>query len=212
MLTRLLAPFTPFVTERVWHRALVTLGPAGPARLGAPGADLAEPTSRRPDGGRYDPVLAEQVALVRRLVELGRSARTASKVRDPAAAGGARWSARPAGRRCRRSCEAQVADELNVLSVEALGSAGGELVDVTVKPNFRALGKRFGPGTKAVAAAVPAADPVALAAAVRDGGSATVTVDGAPVRAGPDDLVRHRDAADRLGGGHATAARPSRST
>ena len=31
-------------------------------------------------------------------------------------------------------------------SVEALGSAGGELVDVTVKPNFRALGKRFGAG------------------------------------------------------------------
>ena len=49
--------------------------------------------------------------------------------------------------------------------------------------------KRFGSGTKAVAAAVAAADPAALAGAVRDGGTATLTVDGAPVQLGPDDLV-----------------------
>ena len=53
-----------------------------------------------------------------------------------------------------------------------------------MKPNFRALGKRFGAGTKAVAAAVTAADPAALAGALRDAGAATVTVDGAPVVAG----------------------------
>jgi isoleucyl-tRNA synthetase len=133
-------------------------------------------------------VLAEQVALVRRLVELGRSARTASKVRTRqplgrALVGAPGWAALP------EELRAQVADELNVQSVEALGSAGGELVDVTVKPNFRALGKRFGSGTKAVAAAVAAADPAALAGAVRDGGTATVTVDGVPVSLSVEELV-----------------------
>ena len=187
VLTRLLAPFTPFVTEAV-HQALVSsVWPDLPDSV-----HLRDWPRVGPDGGRYDPVLAEQVALVRRLVELGRSARTASKVRTRqplgralvgTGAGSAGWAALPAELR------AQVADELNVQSVEALGAAGGELVDVTVKPNFRALGKRFGSGTKAVAAAVAAADPAGLAGAVRDGGTATVTVDGAPVTLGPDDLV-----------------------
>jgi len=136
-------------------------------------------------------VLAEQVALVRRLVELGRSARTASKVRTRqplgralvgTGGGSAGWATLP------DELKAQVADELNVQSVEALGSAGGELVDVTVKPNFRALGRRFGSGTKAVAAAVADADPAALADAVRDG-TATVTVDGAPVSLSAEELV-----------------------
>jgi isoleucyl-tRNA synthetase len=128
------------------------------------------------------------MALVRRLVELGRSARTASKVRTRqplgrALVGAAGWAALP------EELRAQLAEELNVQSVGALAEAGDELVDVAVKPNFRSLGRRFGSGTKAVAAAVAAADPAQLAAAVRGGGTATVTVDGSPVSLAADDLV-----------------------
>ena len=184
MLTRLLAPFTPFVTETV-HAALVaSVWPDLPDSV-----HLRDWPTVGADGGLFDPVLADQVALVRRLVELGRSARTASKVRTRQPLGRALvgapggWAALP------EELRAQVADELNVQSVEALGGAGGELVDVSVKPNFRSLGKRFGPETKAVAAAVAAADPAALAAAVRSGGSATVTVDGEDVALAAGDLV-----------------------
>ncbi len=45
-----------------------------------------------------------------------------------------------------------------------------------MKPRFRALGKRFGAQTPAVAAAIRAADPAAMAAAVADGGSFAVVV------------------------------------
>ncbi|HST65662.1 MAG TPA: isoleucine--tRNA ligase, partial [Mycobacteriales bacterium] len=182
VLTRLMAPFTPFVTEAV-HAALVS----------SVWTDLPDSVHLRDwprvgaDGGLWDPQLADQVALVRRLVELGRSARTSSKVRTRqplgrALVGAAGWAGLP------EELRAQVADELNVQSVEALGGAGGELVDVGVKPNFRSLGKRFGSGTKAVAAAVAAADPAGLAAAVRSG-TATVTVDGSPVSLAAEDLV-----------------------
>jgi isoleucyl-tRNA synthetase len=182
VLTRLLAPFTPFVTEVV-HRALVTsVWPDLPDSV-----HLRDWPRIGADGGLQDPQLAQQVALVRRLVELGRSARTASKVRTRqplgrALVGAPGWATLP------QELRAQVADELNVQSVQALGGVGGELVDVSVKPNFRALGKRFGGGTKAIAAAVAAADPPALAAAVRSG-SATVQVDGAPVSLGAEELV-----------------------
>ena len=37
-------------------------------------------------------------------------------------------------------------------ALESLSAVGGDLVDNTVKANFRALGKRFGKGTPPVAA------------------------------------------------------------
>jgi isoleucyl-tRNA synthetase len=182
VLTRLMAPFTPFVTEAV-HEVLVS----------SVWSDLPDSVHLRDwpvvrDGGLVDAELGAQVALVRRLVELGRSARTASKVRTRqplgrALVGAAGWAGLPAELR------AQLAEELNVQSVGTLAQAGDELVDVAVKPNYRSLGRRFGPGTKAVAAAVAAADPEALAAAVRGGGTASVTVGGAPVSLEAGDLV-----------------------
>src|ERR1700759_5749816 len=72
-----------------------------------------------------------------------------------------------------------MAEELNVLVVEPLD---GELVDVTVKPNFRTLGKRFGPRTKEVAAAI------ASAGAPVDG-RLTVEVGGEPVELTADELI-----------------------
>ena len=174
VLTRLLAPFVPFITEKV-HDALV-------------GTDSVHLREFPASTGAWDPELAGQVALVRRLVELGRSARTASKVRTRqplgrALVGAAGWAALP------EELRAQVAEELNVQSVEALGTAGGELVDVSVKPNFRSLGRRFGGGTKAVAAAVADADPAALVAALRSEGTVSMFVDGRPVVLEPDDVV-----------------------
>jgi isoleucyl-tRNA synthetase len=58
-----------------------------------------------------------------------------------------------------------------------------------VKANFRTLGKRFGAGTQAVAAAIAAADAASLATALREQGNASVTVNGETVPIGPDDVV-----------------------
>jgi isoleucyl-tRNA synthetase len=62
-------------------------------------------------------------------------------------------------------------------------------VDVTVKPNFRALGRRFGRATPAVAAAIEAADAAGLAAELRSAGTASVLADGSPVTLTPDDII-----------------------
>jgi isoleucyl-tRNA synthetase len=136
------------------------------------------------DDSLVDAELTSQVALVRRLVDLGRQARAESKVRTRQPLGRAMvsaqgWQALPA------DLQALVSAELNVVTLEPLA---GDLVDVSVKANFRALGKRFGKGVQAVAAAVAAADAAALAAGLRDG-TASVLVDGAPVSLGPDEVV-----------------------
>ena len=89
------------------------------------------------------------------------------------------WQALPA------ELQALVAAELNVVTLEPLS---GDLVEVSVKADFRALGRRLGKRTAAVAAAIAAADPVALVADLR-AGTATVVVDGAPVPVALEDVV-----------------------
>jgi isoleucyl-tRNA synthetase len=178
VLTRLLAPFIPFVTERVWHALFAVPGDADSVHLAAWPA--AEPA-------RIDQTLNEQVALVRRLVELGRAARADSKVktRQPlrvAYVSASGWDALD------EQLQAEVAEELNVAELARLADAA-ELVDVVIKPNFRELGKRFGPQTKQVAAALDEQDGHAVAAAVRDGAAYRMTVAGDEVEIGPGDVI-----------------------
>jgi isoleucyl-tRNA synthetase len=179
-LTRLMAPFTPFVTEEVWTSAVL------PGAGDAPDSvHLAE--WPQVDEQARDPQLVAQVALVRRLVELGRSARTASKVRTRQPLGRALVAA-PGWSELPRDLVAEVADELNVAELADLSSVGGDLVDVSVKVDFRAVGRRLGKQVQAVATAVAGADPAELVAAYR-AGSANVTVDGAAVPLVAGDLV-----------------------
>ncbi|GAA3807266.1 isoleucine--tRNA ligase [Sphaerisporangium flaviroseum] len=176
--TRLMAPIVPFLTDYVWE---VLRSPGAPSSVHL--ATWPEVNDELLDQG-----LSEQMALVRRLVELGRSARASSgvKTRQPlgrALVGSSRWASMP------DSLRELIADELNVQSLEDLSAYSADLVSFTVKPNFRVLGKRFGSGTKNVAAAIAAEDPAALAARVRAGQNATVVVDGAEIALGPDDVI-----------------------
>ena len=61
-------------------------------------------------------------------------------------------------------------------------------MQLSVKPNFRELGRRFGKRTQAVAAAITAADPVDFVTAYR-AGSASVSVDGETLPLGGEDVV-----------------------
>ncbi len=159
-LTRLLAPYVPFVTEAVWRAMFAE-------STGIESVHLASWPQAGPETA--DRALAEQVALVRRLVELGRAARAASKVktRQPLARAlisAPGWSQLPAELR------AEVAEELNVVELAELANSA-DLIDVTVKPNFRALGRRFGSRTKQVADAIGTADAAAVAASLRQQGT-----------------------------------------
>jgi isoleucyl-tRNA synthetase len=177
VLTRLLAPFMPFVTEAVHDALVVSAFPDLPDSVHLRDWPLV-------DGSLVDPALAAQVALARRLVELGRTARAESKfkTRQPLAralVSALGWETMPT------ELKDLVAAELNVGTLEQLS---GDLVDVSVKANFRPLGARFGKGVQAVAQAVAAADPVALAAAVR-AGTASVVVDGESVALSAEEVV-----------------------
>ncbi|MGW6744885.1 isoleucine--tRNA ligase [Streptomyces sp. NPDC055025] len=178
--TRLMAPLTPFITERVWQDMVVPVTPDAVESVHLAGWP-------QPDLAAIDPALSRQMALVRRLVELGRATRAESgvKTRQPlsraliAAAGFETLSP---------ELRSQITEELNVSSLATLSEVGGSLVDTTAKANFRALGKRFGKGVQEVAKAIADTDAAALSLALREGG-ATVEVDGAPVALSPEEVI-----------------------
>src|SRR5699024_3435411 len=148
-LNRLLAPVVPFITERVWQDLVRPSDPDGPASVHL--ATWPQPAPALEVAG-----LAEEVALARRITELGRAARAEAKVRTRqplrrALIGSASWS------QLGEELRSEVCDELNITALESLTGAG-DVVDYTAKGNFRSLGKRFASRTQAVAAAIACAD------------------------------------------------------
>jgi isoleucyl-tRNA synthetase len=81
-----------------------------------------------------------------------------------------------------------VLDELNVKELRFVSEAG-ELGSYEVKPNYRALGPRFGKQMPQVAAAVAALDAAHVAGALRDGGHVGISINGHDHELGPGDLT-----------------------
>jgi isoleucyl-tRNA synthetase len=177
-LTRLMAPLTPFITDYVWP---LLSPPDAPDSVHLASWPIA-------DESLIDTGLAAQMAQVRRLVELGRSARASAvvKVRQPLARA---LIAAPGFVAMSEALRAQIAEELNVREIETLDTSGAELVSYLVRPNFRALGRRFGNATQPVAAAIAAADPAALAASLHQAGEASLEVAGEQIAIGSDDVI-----------------------
>jgi isoleucyl-tRNA synthetase len=174
----LMAPLTPFLADYLWG---VLRPPGAPDSVHL----AAWP---EPDPGLLDPELTGQMALARRLTELGRSARASAgiRTRQPlgrALTGASSFAALPG------ALAAEVAAELNVRELGSLDSVPGGLMQTVVRPNFRALGRRFGPRTQAVARAVAGAEPVALAARLAAEGSVELLADGSAAQVGPGDVI-----------------------
>jgi isoleucyl-tRNA synthetase len=160
--SRLLAPFAPFLTDWL-HRALT-----------GESVHLASYSAECTDGA--DPTLEAAMSHVRVLSRLGRAAREEAdiKVRQPLAR---LVCVVPGGEPARLAELAPLlATELNVKSVEWV-SSGAEFVRLQAKPNFRALGKRFGKRTPLAAQAVAALSDEALRSFER-GEEVAISVEG----------------------------------
>ncbi|MEI6648228.1 MAG: isoleucine--tRNA ligase [Actinomycetes bacterium] len=165
-LTLLMAPMVPFITEHVWQRLIRPVSDVAQSihLMDFPVANL----------DLVDENLSSSVALSRRLVELGRSARAESKVkiRQPLARA---LVAAPGWEKMDPEIRSHVADELNVRNLADLASAGSDLVDVSVKANFRTIGARFGGDVQAIATAIAAQDPTRLVQTIRATSNAAIS-------------------------------------
>jgi isoleucyl-tRNA synthetase len=149
-LTLLLAPMVPFISEHVWQKLVKSCE-----------ADQIESVHLanfpKFDKGMIDEKLSTSVALSRRLVELGRAARAESavKIRQPLSR--ALISA-PGWDQISEEIKSHIADELNILALDGIHAAGSDLVDISVKANFRTLGTKFGANVQEIAKQISATD------------------------------------------------------
>src|ERR671918_114656 len=177
--SQLTAPFTPFIADEIWRNLT---GPLEDAPDSVHLADWPEPDNERADDG-----LRRRMGLVRKLVTVGRAARTDAgfRVRQPLARAliviPSKDAADLAG------LEGLVAEELNVKTVE-LAQGVGELVSYTVKPNFRALGPRFGRQVEDIRAALARSDPREIVADIESSGRSSLEVDGETIELSADEL------------------------
>ena len=180
---RLLAPVAPFVTD--WMHRELTGESVHLASYVRASSELLR-----------DESLERTMAALRELARLGRGAREQAgiPVRQPlprmvcVAPGVDETSLAP--------LLPVLAAELNVKAVE-LASSGDALVTLDAKPNFRALGKKFGKKTPLAAEAVTTFTSDHLRAFER-GEPLVVTVDGETHELVPDDLTIIRRASGEL--------------
>ena len=168
--SQLLAPFCPFLADEIFS-TLVGDGEGTSVHL----TDWPTPQ------GWLDESLADQMAAARRLVSLGRSARTEAKVkvRQPLA----RALVLHDGPEINEAVANEIRTELNVRALEEIDTLSG-LMGWQVLPNYRALGPRLGSAVNEVKQALATADGNAIKAALDASGSveiAGVTLDATEV-------------------------------
>jgi isoleucyl-tRNA synthetase len=166
VLTQLLAPMVPFIAEQTWQELIRVANPDAPVSVHLTDFPVA-------DKSLINQELNTQVAMTRRVVELGRSARAESgvKIRQPlqrALISATGWSTLP------QEMKEQISDELNVLDLADIADADGDLVDVSIKANFKSLGAKYGKSVQNVAKLIAEADAVSLVKNLRAHPSTTL--------------------------------------
>jgi isoleucyl-tRNA synthetase len=156
----------PFIAEQTWQELIRVADPSVAASVHLTDFPVVDRSLINPD-------LNKQVAMTRRVVELGRSARAESgvKIRQPlqrALISATGWSSLPA------EMKDQISDELNVLDLADIADADGDLVDVSIKANFKSLGAKYGKSVQDVAKLIAATDAVSLVKTLRSQATTTL--------------------------------------
>ena len=164
-ITLIMAPFVPFITERVWQDMFKTTTDTSLQSVHLANWPEANKSEIRTD-------LIENMGLIRRLVELGRAARAEGKIknRQPlsrALVAAKNWDKVP------QDLRDQLAEELNILDLQSLGETG-DLVNVALKANFRTLGARYSQETPAIAKEITKADAALLVKELRTNNKAVI--------------------------------------
>jgi isoleucyl-tRNA synthetase len=173
-LSKLTAPFTPFVAEEIFTNL-----------TGKKSVHLEDwPVYEE---AVIDERLRERMRTARLLVSLGRAARSEGKIKTRQPLPRALVSA-PSNERTSISEMAElIVEELNVKELEFVDSLE-EFVDYSLRPDWRRLGPRFGSQIHAIAAAIENADPLEVLKQLASEGKARFVVDGEEIWLDAQDL------------------------
>jgi isoleucyl-tRNA synthetase len=195
--TYLIAPFAPFLAEEVYQN-LVRRANVEPPGVEPPGVAASRPVAPvsvhmarwptlRPE--RRDVALLDGMAVVQRVVGLGRAARAKSnlKIRQPLS----RLKVRVPNEAASRAIVAhadQIQEELNVKRIEVM-AADAELVSYRIKVNLPVVGKRHGRLIPAIREALGRTDARQVAVSVARGEAVKLQLGAQEVELHPADLL-----------------------
>jgi len=184
-LTKLTAPFAPFVSEAIYRNLVASQDSNAPESV-----HLARWTQT--DETLLDDKLVRDMGLVMKVVSLGRAARRTAgvRVRQPLSEVWVRV-ATPAETEGLKRFEDEVREELNIKEIRYL-DASATLVDYRLKPNLRLVGKKYGkqvPALKAALAALDNEQARAAAHAVEAGQPVVIELEGQRCELLPEEVL-----------------------
>ena len=202
--TKLIAPFTPFIAESMYQNLVRAHDSDAPLSAHLCDYPITEENQAEVDA-QIDAALNDEVKLIRQLVSCGRAARSAAKlrVRQPLAA--IELYHRQA--EVVRKYEDIIKDELNVKRIDHVaGTEIDKYVHYEVKPDFKKIGPKHGPLAPKIKAALAKHPNVdGIVKQLEKEGSYTMDVGGQDVELTADELLvelhaKEGYAAERIGG------------
>jgi isoleucyl-tRNA synthetase len=183
MITKLIAPFVPFLAETLWQNLARNIF----GDRAAESVHLADYPMG--DSSAIDEELSARMNLVREISSLGRSARNVAnlKVRQPLAKVEV-VLADTAHQSWLEEHAALIADELNVKAVE-FTTHGEQYITYSVVPNFKRLGPRIGKNLPAVKKVLGEIDAAKLLTDLKSAGKVDLNLpDGSTVSLDNEDI------------------------
>jgi isoleucyl-tRNA synthetase len=181
-LSRLLAPFTPFLAEEMYQNLVWNIDPTAAESVHLTGYPEV-------DTSKIDEALNRDMAVLLHVVSLGRSARSRAnvKVRQPlplVLVGSRQEGALEAVERLKD----QLLDELNVKEFGII-ERPEEYLTYQVRPNLALLGPKYGSQVGLISKAIREANPARLAQLQRAGRDTLLTVGDQTFELKPDELL-----------------------
>ena len=187
-LARLIAPFTPFLSEAMYQNLVRSHDPKAALSVHLCNYPVSA-ENRRQVAARIDGGLNEEVDRVRQLVSCALAARSAAKIRVRQPLAAIELYHRQAD--VVRTHEEIIKDELNIKRIDYVSSAEiDKYVNYQAKPDFKKIGPKFGPlAPKIKAALAKHADLESLVKALEQDGKCTLEIGGKPVELAADEVA-----------------------
>ena len=178
----LIAPFAPFIAEEMYQNLVRSVDDSAAESVHMAAWPAADETL-------IDDDLLAAIAVVQKVVGLGRAARSQSGVRTRQPLGRllVRAPSELAMDAVREHAQ-QIREELNIKTIEPV-ARDASLVDYRIKPNLPVVGRKFGKLVPKIKLALGEADGERIATAVANGETFTLDVDGQTLELGDEDCL-----------------------
>jgi isoleucyl-tRNA synthetase len=181
-LTRLLAPFTPFISEELYQNLVRSVDKGAPVSV-----HLTEYPVVNEALLDYD--LERRMDNTKNVVYLGRAARARANIKNRQPLSKLLiYASSDQEFRDVQSLADLVKDELNIKEIEAVDEADN-LISYTIKPRFDILGPKYGKSMKGIASALGKVDANQVAKVLKAQGSLTLDVAGNDITLTAEEIL-----------------------